>query len=399
MKMMIAFFSLGMVYAQLSFAQNPVPAREMGKDFIERVVETQTKEKNPSLARSQLTTLAMEQLSFELIKEIIGESKLARNRSVIQNRIVKNSARYIPFTRPGELKALQPEGFSSSTLLRVNMAELQKMLLEQGLFYEQDGTPMVLPFILWSESVKGKTLAWWTQEDFSDRGYLRTWAVNFEKVLSETLEENQFYMIRPQTWSSMYLLPSAFYQSSLRPQDLQAVAQHLGAQIYLQGAIGIQRVDGRDVYQIQIKISALQTLNGRTIADVVRVFSTDSGAFESVTARKLNEVAESVSEDLSKQVLEAWKRGSLGASVYRLSIRGHVPLQLQEPLKEALRTQAREIRSLRERVIAMDSLEFELDSSVTPEVLAERLKSVRVGNLKLSLQNVSESGLIMRVER
>lgn len=373
--------------------------KDLGRDFIERVIELETKEKNPSLARTQLTTQAMEQLSFDLIKEIIGEAKFSRNRTAIQNRIVRNSARYIPFTRPGELKPIQPEGFSGSTLLRVNLAELQKMLLEQGLFYEQDGTPMVLPFLRWSEGIKGKTLSWWSQEDFADRAYLRTWSLNFEKALADTLGENQFYMIRPQAWSTMYLLPSAFYQASLRPEDQQAIAQHLGAQIYLQGQVDIQRISGRDAYQIQIKISAIQTLNGRTIADVVRSFSTDSGVFEAVTARKLSEVGEAVSDDLAKQVLEAWKRGSLGASVYRLTVRGKVPLQMQEPLKEALRSQAREIRSLRERVISQDSLEFELDSSVTPDILAQRLRNVQVGNLKLSLQSVSESALTMRVER
>lgn len=196
------------------------------------------------------------------------------------------------------------------------------------------------------------------------------------------------------------ILPQGFKTDTLRFEDQQLLAQKLNSQIVIDGEISLAKSQERsDAVTIAMKMTALQVVNGRVIAEVTRQFETDGGNFELVTDRKLKEVLETVSSDLSSQVLEAWQKGALGASLYRLSIRGRLPLQNQEAFKEALKSKVREVKNVTERVISMDGLVYEVDSALGPKDLGQKAPKIEVGNLSLVLESASETEVIYRVQR
>lgn len=372
------------------------------KNWVERTFEAQSKDKNPVSARSEMINQATEKVSEELIKEIIGDAKYTRNKSLIQAKILKNSARYIPFSKPGELTAGPNEdGYKMNVLLRVSVDDLQSLLLENGLFYESDTTPIVLPTIRLMDRVNSKTLAWWAAEDNSGKTFLLKEGRSLEDALKTAFMKHNFYLLRPQTMRFTEFLPMNARAESLRREEWQALAQKMGAQIQVDGELVFSKSQERsEAVTINLKMTAIQVMNARVIAEVSRQFETETGAFEAVVDRKLKEALESTSADLASQVFEAWQRGSLGASLYKLTVNGRLPLLRQEALKEALKNKVREVKNVRERLISTDGLVFEVDSAVGPKDLANKAPEIELGaGLKIVLESVTDQEVRYKVAK
>ncbi len=373
------------------------------KSLIERTFEAQSKDKNPVAARAEMVNQATERVSEELIKEIIGEAKYSRNKSMIQAKVLKNSARYVPFSKPGELTPLkEEEGFKMSVTLRISVDDLQSLLLENGLFYESDTTPIVLPTIRLLDRVNSKTFAWWADaETAAQKPFLVKESRAVEDALKTAFLKHNFYSLKPQTLRFTEFLPPGARAESLRREDWQTLSQRMGAQIQIDGDVVLSKSQERsEAFTITLKMTATQVMNARVIAEVSRQFETDAGGFETVTDRKLKEALESTSQDLASQVFEAWQRGSLGASLYKLTVRGRLPLIRQEAVKEALKNKVREVKNVRERLISADSLVFEVDSALGPKELASRAAEIELGaGLKIVLESVSDQEAIYKVAK
>jgi hypothetical protein len=381
------------------------PSKAASKNFIERTFESQSKDKNPVSARQEMINYATEKVSEELIKEIIGDSKYSRNKTLITQKILKNSARFIPFSRPGDLQPLTPEGFKMSVTLRINVDDLQSMLLANGLFYESDSTPVVLPAIRFNDRIHGKNYGWWkisatSTTDLAAQSFLIKESRSLEQELKDSFLKHNFYLLKPQNFRFGEMLPSALTSENLRTEDWQFLAQKMGAPILLEGEVTFSKsLERSEAVQISLRMTASQVMNSRVIAEVTRQFETDSGAFEVVVARKLKEMNESVSQDLSAQVLEAWQKGALGASLFRLTIQGRIPLLQQEAFKEALKTKVREVKSVRERLISADSLVFEVDSAIGAKELAQKAPRIEMPGLNLVIESSNESEAVYRVSK
>ena len=379
--------------ASLAFAQ---------KTLIERTYEAQSKDKNPVTARSEMVNQATEKVVEELIKEIIGDAKYSRNKSLINSKILKNSARYVPFSKPGELVALpNEEGFKMSVALRVSVYDLQSLLLENGLFYESDSTPIVLPTIRLLDRVNSKAYAWWADVDSSQKAFLLKEGRALEESLKTAFLKHNFYSLKPQGLRFTDFLPTGAHAESLRREEWQMISQKMGAQIQIDGELVFSKSQERsDAFTINLKMTALQVMNSRVIAEVSRQFETDGGPFETVVDRRLKEAFESTSQDLASQVLEAWARGSLGASLYKLTVHGRLPLLRQEALKEALKNKVREVKNVRERLISADGLVFEVDSALGPKDLAAKAGEIELGaGLKIVLESVSDQEAVYKVAK
>jgi hypothetical protein len=371
------------------------------KTLIDRTVSVSSKEKNIVSARAEMVNAAFAQATQDLVKEIIGEPKYNRNKTIINNKILKNTARFIPFSKTGEVKAIEPEGYSMSVNLKVSLSDLQSLLLENGLFYQSDSAPMILPTVRFNDRIRSKVFVWWYSKDKNEDTFLTKQGVTLENTLKAALSKNSFYLIRPQQFkyhNARFELPKS---ESVRPENWQSMAQSLGAQIQLLGEINYSNSRERsEAFTITVSLSAIQIQNGRVVAEITRQFETEAGGFPIAIEKKAAEVFESASADLSAQIMDAWQRGVLGAELFRMRIKGRVPLVQQESIKELIKARAREIKSVKERVISAEGLVLELDASLGPQDLANRAPEIDLGNnSKLVLESVQDRELIYRFEK
>ncbi len=390
-----------LIIGLFNFSGSLVFAQKQSSDskLVERLYEGTSHNENVVQARAEITAEAFERISEDLMKEIIGEKKYTRNKALIQSKIIKNSARYIPFSHPGEVKP-EGEGFRMAVTVKVNIDDLQSLLLENGLFYESDGTPTVLPVMRWNDKTNSKVYRWWMDGDDQSHMFLVQQNRNLETVLKQAFAKNQFYVQMPGLFHYHQILSGAFKSDHWTADDLQIIGQKLGVQIVLDGEVSVSKSTERsEAQKIEIKMSAIQVMNGRSIAEVSRQFETDPGSFEMVVERKMKEVLEQASIDLSGQVFEAWARGAIGASLYKLTLRGRLPLGQQEALKEMLKSKVREIKNIKERLISTDEIVYELDSAITPKDLGMKLKEFEIAGLKFSLSLSNESEITYQLQK
>lgn len=375
-----------------------VNAFAQDQNLIERVYEGQSENKNAVAAKKEIQDIATEKVSEALIKELIGDAKYLRQKPLITQKIIRNSARYVPFSRTGEMQPAG-EGFKMSVTLKVSMDILQKMLLENGLLYESDSTPAVLPMVRWMDRVSMKSFSWWQDGEDSSKAFLSKKNRQLEAALKAAFFKNQFYVFQPDQKKYSQFLAGVRTERPT-PEDYQALSVGLGVQMVVNGEVSIVKSTERsDAYSVLLKLQAQQTQNGRLIAEVSRQADMEGGTMEASVDKKIQELLDSSAQDLATQVFDAWTKGTVGSSLYRLTLKGRLPLNLQETLKEGVRNRLREVKSIRERMISQDEIVYELDAQKGPEELSKKMADLPLGNFKMVLDSYSENGLVYKLVR
>lgn len=368
-------------------------------DSIDRVVEVSVVSNNPTEAKAKLNELAVLKASEDLIKEIIGESKYNRSISTIREKILKNAAKFIPLTKSGDLIKTS-DGYQTTTQLKFNLSDLKAMLLQQGLFYESDATPMVLPMVRITDKVNFKTLSWWIPQEAQEREFLININRSLENALRENFIRNNFYVLRPYQAEYVDFLQGKYHVEKLRPTIASDLARSVNAQIFLDGDLVISKSTERsEAFNMELRISATQTVNNRVIAEVVRKMETDVGSFEVVIPRKIKQLLDQATSDLSSQVYDAWQKGALGSSLYRLVINGPMPIKAQETFKQLIRSRILEIKNIKERSLSEDMVVYEVDANISPQEIARRLPNVSVEGINLKLSKSSEAEIVYNITK
>lgn len=360
----------------------------LAASLVEKSVEVSTKQKNSSLARKELMEAAQAKAIEEQVRETIGEERFAKYKSVIQNKIVKNSSRLIPFAKAGNMEP-EGEGFKLKVLLRINPEEVDILLVQNGLFYEADVQPILLPIVSWNDGIDGEKAAWWSS---SGTPFLNQANLELETALRNQFLKNGFFVLRPQAHNGRE--SSTVTSQNLSLNEIQTLAASKGAQVVIQGEVKFSPNPSRSgAYVIDIKVSTLHVPRNRSLAQVVRRIETEPGSKVSAINPKLKEIFEMVATDLSGQTLEAWQKGSAQSNFYKITVNGGMTPPQQEAFREVFKNTIREVKTIRERWISAQSVVFEIDSVVNPREIAKRASELSLGNGKVVLKDVSETEL------
>ena len=358
-------------------------------ELMERTFAGSSKQNLPVEAKKEIQEQAIQKISESLIVEFIGDSKFQKNKSTINSKIIKNSARYVPYLKPSELTQKDDE-YKMSVLLKISLTDLKQMLQAQALLNENDTVPVVLPLLSWVDRVEGRSFRWWLPADKNQLGFFVKEGRLFENALRAAFQKNNFYLLKPIDSSLGLNVPSEFQNEKAATGDFaQFFGQYFNAPLLIDGQIVIGRGDRGNNYRIDIRMTAIQVSNGRAIADVSRRFETDPGSMENKVDKKLREIVDTTSNDLASQVGEAWQRGSLGTSIVRLTIRGRNQIPAIESLKEKIRSQITQVKNIHERLMTSDFVSFELDTSLSASELIEKVVALELDGKKLTA--ISES--------
>jgi len=389
MKKHLVLFAGLMMIAQLVMAQT--------SELIERSYSGTSNEKMPQAAKRDIQEQASKKISEDIIKELIGEERYTKNKTLIQNKIQKISNRYIPFAKPSELTQ-DGTTYKMSVTLKISVKDLKTLLQEYSLLAENDTVPLVLPLISFTDKVDLKTFRWWKPEDGNSKAFLISQNRQFENALRGAFQKYNFYLIKSLPLSLQ--IPRTYQNERLSLDDMQFLSQYFGAPLMIEGQVQYSKSpDSSNRYRIEIKLLALQVSNGRPIADVSRKFETEMGVFESSVDKKIRETVDATAQDLASQVFEAWQRGALGTMVLRLTFRGKIPFNQQEAFKEKLKNQVREIRNIRERLVTSDSLAFEVDTNLNSKDFAAKLNGLEIDGRRWNSTGFTDGEVNMQMQR
>jgi hypothetical protein len=387
-KVLMLFVGL-LMGAQVVFAQS--------SDLIERSFTGTSNQNAPQAAKRDIQEQAAKKVSEELIKELIGEERYTKNKTLIQNKIEKISNRYIPLAKPSELTQ-EGTTYKMTVVLKVSVKELKNLLREHSLLAENDTVPLVLPLISFTDKVELKTYRWWKQEEGSNKPFLISQNRQFENALRGAFQKYSFYLIKTSPLGLQ--IPRSYQNERLSLDDMQFLSQYFGAPLMIEGQVQYSKSpESSSRYHIEVKLLALQVSNGRPIADVARKFETEMGVFEASVDKKIRETVDATAQELASQVYEAWQRGSLGTTILRLTFRGKIPFNKQEAFKENLKNQVREIRNIRERLITSDTLAYEVDTNLNAKDFAAKLSSLEIDGRKWKPTGLSDNEVTLQLQR
>jgi hypothetical protein len=367
-----------------AFAQN--------SRIIEKTVELSTTEKNASQARRELIEKTSQKVAEDTINEILGD-RASKNKRVIQ-KIVGEYPRYIPFSKIGDLKPIGSGGFSIVCTYKVNVSDLESVLLENGLFYEGDVNPLVIPFVTFTDRVNEISSAWWKMREDPKGSKVSTHLKQIENVLRDKLSEIGFYLMKPMNSNLYNLNWDAISRLDSRLEDRIDFAKSYNAQMIIVGEIEIKAKDNK-IFEILMSLSAYQTLNRRLVAEVVRKFDTAPGSYDFVVPKKLEQAYAQVFQDLSNQIFDTWQKGTLGSSVYKLTLKGKLPLLQQEAFKELVRSRALDIKNIRERFMTLSSTIYEFDSTASPKDISTKLNNLELAGFKFVIESANDEAIVL----
>ncbi|MFZ4403580.1 MAG: hypothetical protein ACOYOK_05705 [Pseudobdellovibrionaceae bacterium] len=382
---------LTLILAVIALGPKLAQAQTSSKDFIERTEVGSSDEVNPVLAKKIIQDQVQSQIAENVIRDLLGADKFQKNKTVIQNKILKLSPRFMPFTKTGDLTK-DGDIFKMQVTSRLALKDLQTLLEENGLLGLSDATPVIVPLIFVLDDVDSQTFFWWSSGSSNE---LQNLFLKIEDQARSSFWKSGFYILKPQQAHMQSLVPEHLRKAKLNPEEMSAVAEALKAPLVLEGPIIVRKAEQKK-FNIEMNFKVFQANNGKTIADVVRKFTTEPGDPQVVVPKKIKEVLDLVMTDLATQVTEVWQRGSLGSSTFKLTFQGFFsPLQL-ESFKQSLQNQVTSVRNVKERVISTKAVTFEVDAVGSLQEVAQKISGISVQNRRWTASSINDLEIIFK---
>lgn len=334
---------------------------------------------NERQARADAMEKASQDVTFDVIKKEIGEARALENKKKIEDEIQPLKNRFIPFikilSRTKELGE-KGEAYRFKIELKVSQNDLRTILQLKGLYASATKTGITLPFIEVNNQISGESYRWWAPM-FTTSRELETFSHAFEQELFQGFLEKGLFLLRPQAFNMVHMLPDFMRKTYLTQTDMVQISSLKKGQLYLEGRVDVLQSPLRDnAMRIRVQLSCKQSSNGKSVAEVVRTFDSASGKKFSQMVPDVRQLAEATGEDLAAQIYDMWQRGALESQVLQLAITGQLDHQqlarFTSALKDKLSTD-----TLTERLFEPGRVTFEMDYSGGVQDLSQKLARTR----------------------
>lgn len=391
--------TLNRILSMITIALALAPRAQSAEEFTTLTSEGTTKATTPLEATREIQTAVTAEIARAQILEIMGERRYLKNKALVESKIVRQSAKFIPFVSAAT-PVQQPDGtWKMSVELKLSKSSLRKMILDAGLLNDAEGPASILPMIAFIDRQKGITIRWWQGDpkDESKKFLSQISALVHDQIQAEFSRQG-FHVIKP-LGLQVSPLPDQYRVDRPAAADLIFIGDYFNASMIMRGDVRLRpSKDTAGVWLAAIKVEVVQAASGRTVAEVSRHMETDSAGFESAIRAKFKSELPEISKDLATQVLEAWQRGTLNSNLIRLAVRGNLSAKQTHEFKSGLIQNVREIKSLKERAFESGQILFEADYSGEPGLLAERLKAVKMPAFETKVTDASDKGISLEVK-
>ncbi len=387
-KMLSVGFLVQAIFTTQSFAQ----------EFIDLVEVGTSKNSDPFQARKAIQEEIVNRVSNRYISEFIGEKKVQKNQNLINAKIIKNSGKYIPTIKVGKLENAGGGQKQMSVSLKISVKNLKQMLLEEGLLYEQEGPATVLPMIAIVDKSHLLAYRWWVADNDKSKNFLHQQLAALHTEIAKSFKHQGFYLRNPLSTGEKNLIPQAFQIDALRMEDYMFLGEFFKSQIILKGDIRFEPgLEGSEFYKIQLRLTAVHTGNGRVVAEVIRTLDTEPGLFERVIPGKLEASLPEVATDLASQMHEAWQKGTFGARLVKLTLRGPIEYKNLAKFKDQVEQKLGEIKSIRERLFEPKQVTFEVDTSTSTDALTEKFRRTKFDGFLVEVDGSANDTIALKL--
>ncbi len=327
----------------------------------------------------EITAQATETTARNQVIELIGEAKYRKNREVIDKRIISQSSKFIPFTRPSQA-AQSPTGFKVSVELKVSPDSLRKIVQSAGLLADTETPGTLISLVAFTDKNSEISFKSWAPESAEGKLSLATLQKIWQAKLSSDLKKKGFEL-------------APISRSSFSEAELVTTAK---AQMVVRGEGRYRKLeDGTGTFAL--KVGVFQASDSRLLVDLTR--STKLARFNEATVKAAAEqMFTEVSKELTATVHEAWQSGVVGSTAVQIAAVGTLTPKQFEDFKTELNRTVRDLKNVRDRKFSSGRVVLEADFKGSLSTLTDQLKKAQLPSFQTEVGNAESNEIELRVK-
>ncbi len=343
--------------------------------------------------------------ALQVIGNLIGPVKLEKNLSVINSKVLSQTGKFVQFYKASEAITRDLGGGVKQTVtsvtMKISVSSVRDILAGQGLLYQSEGPATILPVLkIIEKRENGRQFTWWAEEVTSRTQSLKDEEKSIIHLFDSAFRPKNFYVIDPTAAHFVQWLPADYRSENLSPEQLLWFGEFFRGQIVLSGDVILEPAnesshDGAGL-KLSTRIVAYHTSNGRVVGEVSRVFEIPYRDWDTGVHEVLHKGFSEITKDLSSQVSDESTRGTLGASVLKLTLRGNFNYEDLENFKKQIISKMGEVKNIRERLQERGVTTFELDYGGDVNALARALSENSFEGFKVAVQGTGNNEVNLR---
>lgn len=358
--------------------------------LLERSYTVESEKESATEAKKEIQDKAIMQIVEELGMEVLGEARYAKRKTSLNKTLVQKSARFIPFSTITESKQIDKK-LKQTLLFKVNVAEFRNVLKALGQLEEIGKNQSILPLIYYENTISQKASSWWQK----DSEALTRTSMMMEEKLNEVFMRGGFYLPPANLISLSSILPKSYNKSQLNSDEILKLAHLVQTPYILSGKVLIKRSEKLTNHmRIELNLNLVQAENGKTLADIKRVYEQplpkDEQKLDAEINKKVIDESESIATEIVSLMTDALQRGLINSQKIRLKFTMASQPQKIELLKDRVKAQSRNIKNVKEKLISANSVTYEIDFIGSVKDIQEKLMAMDVKSLsylKLELKS------------
>jgi len=316
----------------------------------------------PATARAESLKEAIDKGCLQVISNLIGDTRMEKYQPIVKSKILGQVGKFVEY-----YKASEPEKKGTDTVTSVNMkisiSSLKDLLTQEGLLNESQGPATILPVIKISESREnGRSYCWWAEEASTQNSFLREQEKALLHHIDGLFRPKNFYLIDPVSSHYVQWMPQPYRNENPAVDDLLWMGDFFKAQMIISGEIVLSPGATPESLQVNFKLTAYQSNNGRVVAEVTRAFEAPTNNdWDLAAGQVLRKGFADVGKDLAGQVMDEWNSGTLGATLLKIGLEGSYGYQDLENFKKQVVAKIGDVKKIRERLMEHGDTVFEVD--------------------------------------
>ena len=366
-------------------------------------------------SKKQAQQEALNDVSRELVIEMLGKDKYASFKKKIENTIIKNKNRYILSISSSSGKFQDEGNFIFTITMKVSKENLKKLLLENNLFYDSKGAGCILPAISFSSyfDEKQEKYSWWL--DNKKIGLeLEDIAGSFFNLLSKEFLKVGFYVIDPafqriKEGAPSFILP----KRGKSVKNFLSMSKFYTCDIILFGRIHTGQISETESnffsnlfsfkknslaklypesYFIQFSLNVFNLKTRQFLFTVKRKFSFSPSNKNNPKAEVILR-SKDILDSVIYQLTASNEEGSLVLNRLMISVQGPLNYIEREQLKESLIKRTSGIEDLQVRFLNSSRIVYEAKSSQSIQDISKQLKKISLSRFLIQVKGYKNQTL------
>ncbi len=368
-----------------------VPLSVYGQEIVDRTYTGVSNETNPVLAKKEIFEKGQSKVLSDVVEELVGGESFKKNRTAVQDKILRLGSRFIPFSKTGEL-APKDKGQEMTAQYRVSLTEIRVALAEAGLLGDREKLPTILPLIMVKDRIKKTGYHWWSGENVPG-SFSRLYDLIERQVVHNGFKSG-FLVLRP---SANRFSQFPVYQAQtefLSSESQGLLAQQFRARMILKGSVELDQVSGEGP-KVVLRFVAFSSGSLKPVAEVARQFEVTYGVMDSIPEKKWQDELSSALQDLYAQVAGVWMKGGIAQGTLRLGFAKWLGPIEQEHFRDGFKNQLAQVKSIKTRRLSREGVEFEVETNLQRDEFVKRVKGIQIDGRPVIVKEVLNDQLIV----